>query len=663
MNKKGKILGYFLAYTTAVFAQEQTPEYAFQKDSLLMNTLEYYQEAFPEQNIDQAQFLEILDNYNQHHISINGRALGNLFLLNELQVEAIYSYRKKNGNILSWNEVHRIDGFTPEFTALIKPYLTLEVPSNINLKGAYFTPSPHVNFISRLKTSAPISKGYISENSNEVAPAKYRGSPIKLYNRLKLNYNKQIKAGFLMEKDAGEDRINDLTSAHLAFTLPGKNKFSLLLGDYHINLGQHLLVSTNGFSSRGVGLYSFYNGGKILSPNYSVNENSFLRGTALNWRSKNWEVLSFISSRKIDGSTKELPTPLQLSGLHRTESELLKANNTTARLLGTSVAKFKGNNSYRLNVLHYGFNNNKSTTKDTSETAYSLSVNQQLGRGLLFGELSGKASMPNTYNYILGILQTLSNTTSVGIQYRSISNKSSPYALPQSRSSIAPEKGLRFGFEYKPSKKWILNIWTDQFELDPGEFGDLKRSEYELISMLAYHPSKKHKHYTRFRIRSYDKHKTIEDRYLKVYDPIKLLQLRVHTDNIITGKISLRNRVELVSNAQLQGLKGVLCFTDIAMTFKQSKLIARMAYFNVSSYQYRIYAYEHDVLYSFKIPAFYGTGIRAYALYKHKISKHFKAETLLGYRLQQNANSLGSGNDMIDKNYRLDFSLQLIATF
>jgi len=659
MSKTSRILPLLLFCTSAAFAQEHTKAYEQQKDSLMMTAFEYYQEAFPEQTTDQTQFLELLDNYSNNPISVNDKHLANFILLNELQVAAIYTYRTKNGDIVSWNELLRIEGITPELIQQIKPYLSLDKPTSTALKTNYLKAQPTVNYISRLKTNIPISEDYLADEDEAYSTANYKGSPLKLYNRLKFNYNQNISAGLLVEKDAGEKQLNDLTSAHISFTIPGRNHFSVLVGDYHLNIGQHLLLATNGYAGRGIGIYGFFAGGKNLAPNFSVNENSFLRGTAVKWRNKNWEVLNFLSTRKIDASSKALPTPLSLSGLHRTDNEISKTNKTNASIIGTSIARCIGNSTYQASLIKYHFDNALIENTDTAEVAYSVNVKQQLGRGILFGEFSGKIAENSKYNYVIGILQPLNQNTSIGLQYRQVTEKPIPYALPQTRSSIAPEAGLKLGFEYKPSKQWVLNVWSDQFVLEPAEYGDLKRSEFEAIAMLAYNPSKKHKHYLRLRHRTYDKYTTIDNEALKVYTPYKLIQLRLHTDNEISERISLRNRLELVSNEHLGALKGFLCFTDVSIDFEKAKLTARLAYFNISTYQYRIYTYEHDVLYSFKIPAFYGTGIRTYALYKHKISRHIKAEALVGYKIQNNGNTVEAAT----KKDLWDLSVQLIVNF
>ena len=97
MSKKGSFIIALICCANSLFAQnisvekEQNSE---KKDSLIMNAFEWYQEAFPDQNIDQTQFLELLDNFIQKPISINDKHIKDCILLNEIQVISILKYRE-----------------------------------------------------------------------------------------------------------------------------------------------------------------------------------------------------------------------------------------------------------------------------------------------------------------------------------------------------------------------------------------------------------------------------------------------------------------------------------------------------------------------------------------------------------------------------------------
>ena len=76
---------------------------------------------------------------------------------------------------------------------------------------------------------------------------------------------------------------------------------------------------------------------------------------------------------------------------------------------------------------------------------------------------------------------------------------------------------------------------------------------------------------------------------------------------------------------------GLSLAQDIGYTFSQAPLSlkARLQFFDAREWNNRIYLYEHDVLYSFSIPATYGLGGRAYLCLKWQIipslALYFKA--------------------------------------
>ena len=81
------------------------------------------------------------------------------------------------------------------------------------------------------------------------------------------------------------------------------------------------------------------------------------------------------------------------------------------------------------------------------------------------------------------------------------------------------------------------------------------------------------------------------------------------------------------SNDQLPITYGVSLFQDIAYDFQSSmsaiqcplSLRFRLQFFDARNWDNRIYAYEHDVLYAYSIPAVYGLGGRAYVCLRWQI--------------------------------------------
>ena len=85
--------------------------------------------------------------------------------------------------------------------------------------------------------------------------------------------------------------------------------------------------------------------------------------------------------------------------------------------------------------------------------------------------------------------------------------------------------------------------------------------------------------------------------------------------------------------------------------------------FDTESYDSRIYTYEHDVLYAFSIPSWYGRGIRTYLNTRLDLGRH--VDLWLKYALSwyPERETIGSGLNEIEGHRKSDLSFQLRVRF
>ncbi len=133
-------------------------------------------------------------------------------------------------------------------------------------------------------------------------------------------------------------------------------------------------------------------------------------------------------------------------------------------------------------------------------------------------------------------------------------------------------------------------------------------------------------------------------------------KLRFHAEYIAGAKITLRSRFEYAGYAfNRLHEKGFLAFQDILYApFRQLKMWFRYAFFNTDGYNSRIYTFENDLLYSFSIPEFHGTGQRIYLNLKWNPTAKITAYLKAGYTLHQGVTAWGSGNDITPGNNRTE---------
>jgi hypothetical protein len=85
----------------------------------------------------------------------------------------------------------------------------------------------------------------------------------------------------------------------------------------------------------------------------------------------------------------------------------------------------------------------------------------------------------------------------------------------------------------------------------------------------------------------------------------------------------------------------------------------RVAFFDTDGFAARIYAYEHDLLYSFSVPVFFDRGRRSYILIQYEPVPALTLEAKFGITRYENRETIGSGLNEIEQSRRRDLRLQV----
>ncbi|MBA7549836.1 hypothetical protein ES705_42333 [subsurface metagenome] len=144
-------------------------------------------------------------------------------------------------------------------------------------------------------------------------------------------------------------------------------------------------------------------------------------------------------------------------------------------------------------------------------------------------------------------------------------------------------------------------------------------------------------------------------------------QFRFNGIYSVTEKLTLQNRIE-ISRAAFKDKRnnfGFLVFQDIVyrqMTFPLD-VSFRIAYFNTSDYNARIYAYERDVLYSYGSRMHYGKGWRFVCMLKWKPLKYLTFWFRISQSLYPGEKEIGNGLNQIQSNHKTEVKIQSIVRF
>src|SRR5258706_7564985 len=307
-------------------------------DDLLKENVENVAEN-AEENADFTVLFDQLNYYKEHPLNLNDAThaeLEELSLLNDLQISALLNHISRNGKLIALEELQTIDGFDRETINRILPYVTLDksaeeqtiTPKKILTEG-------NSRLILRYQQVLENQRGYQRNDTIPYANNKwYPGNAAKYYLRYRYTLPGRLRMGFTAEKDAGEPFIDsdtlqqgfDFYSAHLFYY--GKNLVrTVALGDYQVQYGQGLVMWSGLAFGKSADVLNVKKNARGIIPYTSVDENVFMRGSAvsLGWRNLYADV--FYSDKKIDGAitTEQNFVSLIETGKHRTYTEILRS--------------------------------------------------------------------------------------------------------------------------------------------------------------------------------------------------------------------------------------------------------------------------------------------------------------------------------------------------
>ena len=679
---------FFLLFTSILFCQE--------RNEIIQQRIEFISEQLEKENLDLTNLIEQLNNYFDDPININmtnGVDLEDLGLLTDVQVSDLLLHRKLHGKFISIYELQSLTYWDMETIYLLLPFITVdERLDNLHVSFKEAIKDGNFDLFLRYQPGLNSKSGYddvpdsVLQGSNQY----YYGNADKYYSRFRYSYKNNISLGITAEKDAGEQFFRgaqkqgfDFYSFH-AFYRGGKYLKSFAVGDYQIQLGQGLNLWSSYAFGKSSDILTMKRNPIPIKPYTSVDESRFFRGAAVNLGYRNFDLLLFSSFKKIDATgiqdstldNLEFVSTINLSGLHRTNSEISKMDNLKEFISGMSL-------NYRNDFMKIGvqgiyqsydkpLNLNLKPYNQyyfNGQTLLSLSTDYNfVYKNLnLFGEVSYSINESHQGMAMLhGALLSLDTRLSLGLLYRDYDEDYHTFynAGFSEGSRTQNENGLYAGVKYKISKSWSINAYTDVFEFPWMKFGvDGPSRGHEFLIQPIFRPSRYFKIYGRFRQQLRQKNTSGLNDVITGLEDVLQRNYRVNISKSIDKYITLKSRVEYVNiQRNSKGNESGILFTqDISLKPKSFPvdITLRYALFDTDSYDTRIYTYENNALYVFSIPAYYYQGSRAYILLRYSFLRSVDLWVRYGFFLYDNRNEIGSGSELIQGNRRSDLTVQL----
>ncbi len=669
-----------------------------EKNEVIQQRIEFISEQLEDETPDLTDLFDQLFFYYDHPINLNNTTvdeLNNLGLLTDLQINDLFLHIKLFGKLISIYELQSLAYWDMETIRMVLPFVKVDDKLDnlsVSLKEAITQGKFEAYF--RYQTIVEEKNAYrdvpdsVLQNSNSY----YYGNPDRYYSRLRFSYRTNLSVGVTMEKDPGEEFGGpaqpygfDFFSAH-AYYKGGKYLKTLALGDYQIQIGQGLNLWSGYAFGKTADATNIKRNANSLKPYTSVDETRFLRGGAAELGYKNLSLVLFGSTKKVDATIiadslieeQEFVSSINLSGLHRTNSEIARKNSFTENIVGANLKYQKRNFKLGAASIYQGYDKVFSKTiqpynqfdfRGKSFMSHSLDYSFIIKNFSFFGEGS-YVSHSKKFAQLHGMLVALDPRVSLSVMYR---NYDRAYQTIYNNgfsegSNTQNEKGLYFGANIKLSKAWTLRTYADYFTFPWMRYlVDAPSEGHEVLFQPTYKPDKKLEIYFRFRQQVKSRNSRIQDNTVTQIEDIRQRNYRVNFAYKVTEGVTLKSRAEwtTLDRASSPNEIGFLLYQDVIVRPKSwpVDIAMRYAFFDTDSYDTRLYAFESNALYVFSVPAYFYRGTRAYLLVRYTFLRKFDLWARYAVNLYTNQSSLGSGAEQIQGNRKSEVTLQLRMKF
>ncbi len=651
--------------------------------------------AVDEHDTDLESIYDELLNLLRYPVDLNGAdeaGLRRLFFMNELQVANLLRYRRERGGLTTLYELQYIEGFSHDDIRKILPFVTTgeAIPSIALSPADALRHGRHQLFV-RAQRVLQEQRGYSPASEEELAAApnsRYLGSPLKAYTRYRFNYRNRVLAGFVAEKDAGEEFMRgsnpygfDYHTFHLQLNDIGRIR-TITAGDYQASFGQGLVLWSGLAFGKSSNTLAVRKSARGLQRYSSTDENMFFRGGGITWRlGEGAEGTLFVSRKKIDASVSATGedgeivevTSLLNTGLHATPSQVAGKNVFGETILGGNINYNHSLFRVGATMMALGYDAvlnpperlyNQFDFRGSSNMTGGIDYQFSAGPVMFFGE--GAMSSSGGRAFLAGATSSPAPRLSLSALYRWYDRNYHAYFSNGFRENTrtANERGLYAGVVIHPYRRWKVSAYTDIFSFPWARYtAHAPSSGVEYFVQADFSHSRSLHMYWTFRHKSKPVNAPAGQSATREIEDAGMTRLRYHISYFASSTLELRNRAEmsLYSRESRSPERGYLLYQDVL--YRPAGLPLSFAFryglFSTDSYEARIYAYENDVLYAFTIPAYYDKGFRTYLMVQYSAGERTDLWLRYAVTVLPERETIGSGLNEIDGNMRSELKAQV----
>lgn len=621
--------------------------------------------------MDDDEWVQRKENLKKNKINLNtcdANLLRQLPLLNEIQIHSFLQYRLSIGSLISIYELQAVPYWDVNTIKKILPFVDIQTKIIVN---------------NNYRQTLLLRTGWSNNNliDSSISSTYWQGNAQRAMIRY-IYQQQKWQAGFLVEKDAGEPFKGTLGFDHLSFHAM-VNKLGpfekIIIGDYTINAGQGLMQWQNFALGKGAEVMGIERTGLTLRPYNSSGEFFYYTGIATQWHSRFVTVTAYASQRKLtvtpyeDTITgKSFFTSINTSGYHRTALELARRNNNTLQS-GGAIVQYENNQfSIGIQAVLHGWSMLYKPREEPYQ--FPLSGGKYMMNTSLFYNytwrnyhLFGEAAIDKDFNHAIlqGVLISVDKKVDISLLYRNIQPGYQAIFTNAfiASTNVQNENGLYIGLQIKPIAKIRISAFADIITYPWLRYQvDAPSNASDYFVQLEYKPKKTIEWIMRFRKSFAIKNGNIDGPLPLTEVQQDQLRFQVSIDGDPVS-YALRFDVNQFKQEGNNTETGMSAFFNASLHFphKPWSLQTRLGYFDIDSYNNRIFAFEQDVLYKNTLTSVWGAGWRFYVNGKYSLNKHIVLFAKIGSTQQATKNDKNPFL-MIYKNI-VEYTAQVLFSF
>ncbi|MFQ5601825.1 MAG: ComEA family DNA-binding protein [bacterium] len=640
---------------------------AFGQETMMEKLLEEQSE-----NSEQSDLVEIILNLKENPIELNtatAHDLENIPGLSSRMIREILNYRQQNGPFQSKLDLLLVPDIDFEIFEFIRDLVYLDK------EKAAVLPKRRIRWRARLSDRIDRPIGFTN--------GKYQSTPQKIYHKLQCQLHQKVEGGLVLEKDSGESRLDDLRLFYLSLRV--HEHLALLVGHFQLEFGQGLVLwGPYGFSKSSDSIFPIRKRARGLIKYTSVDENAGFRGGGLKFSAGAFQITAFASTNKLDATpiSQDTVSGIFTSGFHRNPAEKLKKDVLAESVFGGHV-QYKYSKGVSIGLSFYRSRFDKLlSAPDTLRNHFKFRGRQNSVIGLnwlwqsrrwnLFGEVA--LSQSGGRAFLAGAQTDLGKLQLAWLfrDYKKEFQNLHGFGFGESNGATQNERGYYTGLRYQLTSATVVNAFFDIFK-NPWStyFNRMPTDGREFLGQIEQKIGGKVK--LLFRIR--DKQEQKNEKYFDEFERDKFrtvnsrkTQLRLQMDYRISNRVRLRSRIEFAHYKKYRwhfevrdsSNHGYLMYQEMKINpTKKLQVIARLTFFDIDSFESRIYQYEQDLPGVMTNIGFSGRGNKWYLIIKYQAVNFMQFHFKYSETCRDDQHVIGSGWDRLTGNLDRRFGFQM----